>query len=310
MIARPVILDCDPGHDDAIAMLMAFAARDQLDVLAITVVAGNQLLEKTVNNALRILSFAGLECEVAAGYSRPLLRPLKIAPEVHGDSGLDGPILPDPAFAASQRHAVEVIIDKVRTSKQQVTLIPTGPLTNIAAALIGAPDIWENIERIVLMGGAADRGNWTPAAEFNILVDPEAARFVFQSGIPITMVGLDATHQALVYEKDIAKLKQSGQRVAIMVGELLDFFAKFHHEMGFAGSPLHDPLAVAAVLDPTVITTKRLPVTIETQGEFTTGRTVVDFYRVTDQVPNVDVALDVDRDKFVDLLFRTILSYK
>ncbi|HHT42171.1 MAG TPA: nucleoside hydrolase [Firmicutes bacterium] len=306
---KPIIIDCDPGHDDAIAMLLAFAKPELVKVLAVTIVAGNQTLEKTVLNALKVLSFAGIQCEVAAGYDRPLIRELEIAPEVHGETGLDGPELPDPTFAASPKHAVQTIIDHVRASSEKVTLVATGPLTNVAAALIGAPDIKQNLERIVLMGGAARLGNWTPAAEFNILVDPEASSAVFQSGVPVTMVGLDVTHEAQVMWPEVEMLLNSGRKVGVMVGELLDFFGKFHATMGFEGMPLHDPLAMAVVLDPTIVETQHLPVRIETQGRYTTGRTVVDFYGVTGDPPNVDVALKVDRDRFVNMVMDAVLSY-
>lgn len=306
---KPIIIDCDPGHDDAIAMLLAFAKPELVKVLAVTIVAGNQTLEKTVLNALKVLSFAGIQCEVAAGYDRPLIRELEIAPEVHGETGLDGPELPDPTFAASPKHAVQTIIDHVRASSEKVTLVATGPLTNVAAALIGAPDIKQNLERIVLMGGAARLGNWTPAAEFNILVDPEASSAVFQGGVPVTMVGLDVTHEAQVMWPEVEMLLNSGRKVGVMVGELLDFFGKFHATMGFEGMPLHDPLAMAVVLDPTIVETQHLPVRIETQGRYTTGRTVVDFYGVTGDPPNVDVALKVDRDRFVNMVMDAVLSY-
>lgn len=306
---KPIIIDCDPGHDDAIAMLLAFAKPELVKVLAVTIVAGNQTLEKTVLNALKVLSFAGIQCEVAAGYDRPLIRELEIAPEVHGETGLDGPELPDPTFAASPKHAVQTIIDHVRASSEKVTLVATGPLTNVAAALIGAPDIKQNLERIVLMGGAARLGNWTPAAEFNILVDPEASSAVFQSGVPVTMVGLDVTHEAQVMWPEVEMLLNSERKVGVMVGELLDFFGKFHATMGFEGMPLHDPLAMAVVLDPTIVATQHLPVRIETQGRYTTGRTVVDFYGVTGDPPNVDVALKVDRDRFVNMVMDAVLSY-
>ena len=306
---KPIIIDCAPCHDDAIDMLLAFAKPELVKVLVVTIVAGNQTLEKTVLNALKVISFAGIQCEVAAGYDRPLIRELEIAPEVHGETGLDGPELPDPTFAASPKHAVQTIIDHVRASSEKVTLVATGPLTNVAAALIGAPDIKQNLERIVLMGGAARLGNWTPAAEFNILVDPEASSAVFQSGVPVTMVGLDVTHEAQVMWPEVEMLLNSGRKVGVMVGELLDFFGKFHATMGFEGMPLHDPLAMAVVLDPTIVETQHLPVRIETQGRYTTGRTVVDFYGVTGDPPNVDVALKVDRDRFVNMVMDAVLSY-
>ncbi|HCJ09970.1 MAG TPA: pyrimidine-specific ribonucleoside hydrolase RihA [Clostridiales bacterium] len=303
----PVIIDCDPGHDDAIALLLAFAS-DRLEVKAVTVVAGNQTLPKTLNNALRVLSFAGVECEVAAGAAAPLVRPLVTAPQVHGESGLDGPALPEPAFGPSGRPAWEAIIDIVRNSPQKVTLIPVGPLTNIALALLTAPDIKDNLERITLMGGAARGGNWTPAAEFNILVDPEAARVVFESGVPITMVGLDVTHEAQLYPEENEVLRAGG-RVGRMVAELVDFYARFHPRFGFKGSPMHDPLAVAAVIDPTLVRTRALRVDIETQGLHTTGQTVVDFFGVTERPPNADVALEVDRERFIRMLIEAIKSY-
>jgi len=306
----PVIIDCDPGHDDAIALLMAFAS-ERLDVRAVTVVAGNQTLPKTLRNTLRVLTFAGLQCEVGAGASGPLARKLVTAPEVHGESGLDGPALPEPGFAPSPRPAWEVIADVVRQDArrgEKVHLIPLGPLTNIALALLAAPDIKEGLERITLMGGAARTGNWTPTAEFNILVDPEAARIVFSSGVPVTMVGLDVTHEAQLFADENETMRAIG-RVGRMAAELVDFYSKFHPRFGFKGSPMHDPLAVAAVIDPSVITTRLLPVEVETQGLITTGQTVVDFFGVTGKEPNVDVALEVDRERFVAMLFEAMRKY-
>ncbi|MCR4430947.1 MAG: pyrimidine-specific ribonucleoside hydrolase RihA [Tepidanaerobacteraceae bacterium] len=305
---KPVIIDCDPGHDDAIALLLAFAS-DALDVKAVTTVAGNQTLEKTLRNALNVLDFAGIEVEVAAGAAKPLMRDLIIAPEVHGESGLDGPAFPPSKLKPSKRGAVEVIVDTVRKSDAKVTLIPTGPLTNIAMALISHPEIKEGIERISLMGGACFGGNWTPAAEFNILVDPEAASIVFGSGIPITMCGLDVTHRAQIYEDEVETLRKMNRKVATMVAELLDFFGKFHSRFGFKGSPLHDPCAVAWVIDPGMIATRKLHVDIETSGEFTTGATVVDYYNVLKKDKNADVAFDIDRERFIKMIFDAMKHY-
>ena len=305
---RPVIIDCDPGHDDAIALLLAFAS-PELDVRAVTVVAGNQTLDKTLRNTLRVLSFAGIQAEVAAGADRPLVRALITAPEVHGESGLDGPALPEPGFEPSTRKAWEAIIDIVRSSPQKVTLIPLGPLTNIALALRAAPDISSNIERMTLMGGAARDGNWSPTAEFNIMVDPEAARIVFHSGVPITMIGLDVTHKAQLYAEDTEALRAMGGRVPNLVAELMDFYSQFHPKFGFKGSPMHDPCAVAAVLDPSLVTTRHLYVDVETKGELTTGQTVTDFYGITGKPANVDVGLDIDRDRFVRMLFEAVKRY-
>lgn len=304
----PVIIDCDPGHDDAIALLLAFAS-EKLDVKAVTIVAGNQTQEKTLNNALKVLSFAGVNVPVAKGDDKPLMRDLIIAPEVHGDSGLDGPELPESNLKACDMLAIELIAKVVRESDEKITLIPTGALTNIAKFLLCYPELKEKIERISLMGGACFGGNWTPAAEFNILVDPEAADIVFKSGIPITMSGLDVTHKALIYDEDIERIRNVGGKVAVMVAELLDFFAKFHVCMGFKGSPLHDPCAVAWVIDPSILTTKKLHVDIETKGEHTLGATVVDYYDVLKKEKNVDVAFDIDRERFVDMLVEAVRYY-
>lgn len=304
----PVIIDCDPGHDDAIALLLAFAS-PRLDVKAVTIVAGNQTQEKTLNNALKVLSFAEIDVPVAKGDDKPIMRDLIIAPEVHGDSGLDGPELPEPTLKASNLSALELMAKTVRESEENVTLIPTGALTNIAKFFLCYPELKGKIERISLMGGACFGGNWTPAAEFNILVDPEAADIVFKSGIPITMCGLDVTHKALIYQEDIDRIRDLGGKVAVMVAELLDFFAKFHVQMGFDGSPLHDPCAVAWVIDPSVITTTKLHVDIETKGEHTLGATVVDYYDVLKKEKNVDVAFDIDRKRFVDMLVEAMQYY-
>ncbi len=305
----PIIMDCDPGHDDAIAMIMALAS-EKLEVKAVTTVSGNQTSEKTLHNALKILSFVGFrDIPVAAGASRPLVRDLEIAPQVHGDSGLDGPELPEPDFSASEKSAVELMQEIIMSSPEKITLVPTGPLTNIASLLITAPEVKENIERISLMGGAAVGGNWTPAAEFNIMVDPEAADIVFRSGIPITMCGLDVTHKAQIFDDEIEEIRQMGGRVPVMVAELFDFFARFHKTLGFEGSPLHDPCAVAWLIDPGMFSSEHLHVDIETCGEYTDGATVVDIRGVTGRKKNVDVVFDVDRERFVQLLYRSLQQY-
>jgi len=304
------ILDCDPGHDDALAILVASAA-SRLDLAGITVVAGNQTLDNTVSNALKIVELAEIDTPVYAGYGKPLIRELTTAPEVHGESGLDGPILPDPGTFAADQHAVDFIIDTIRQSEEKITLIPTGPLTNIAAALIGAPDIHNKIEQICFMGGAARGGNWSPAAEFNILVDPEAAAFVMQTDIPKTMIGLDVTRKALLYPEDIEKIKNLGNPVARVAGELLEYYLQYHLEKKkMPGCPLHDPLAVAAVLEPEIISSRPYAVRIETAGKHTTGSTVVDFDGDRFGRPNVEVALEVDRERFVELVLEYLNSYK
>lgn len=306
---KSIIMDCDPGHDDAIALLMAFAS-DLLEVRAVTTVGGNQTSAKTLINAMKVLSFAGIHrVPVAAGASKPLVRELEIAPEVHGDSGLDGPDLPEPAFNASPLSALELMEKVISESQEPITLVPTGPLTNIARFLIAAPHLKQKIERISLMGGSAVGGNWTPAAEFNIMVDPEAAEIVFESGIPITMCGLDVTHKAQIFDGEIEDIRQQGGKVAVMVAELLDFFAKFHQEMGFEGSPLHDPCAVAWLIKPELFTSQKLHVDIETCGEYTDGATVVDIHGITGKEKQVDVVFDIDREGFIQLLKDSLLCY-
>ncbi len=306
---RKVIIDCDPGHDDAIALLLAFASSN-LNVQGVTVVAGNHVLEKTTYNALKVLEFAGIETEVYAGYDAPLIRDLITAPDVHGESGLDGPKLPEPKSSEEERHAVRFLQEKLRRSQEPITLIPTGPLTNIGAALAGAPDIAENIAEIIFMGGAVQGGNRTAAAEFNILVDPEAAHIVVDSDIEKTMVGLDVTRKAQFLPEDIEELKNLGNPVAEMAGELLEFFVQYHIEqLGMEGCPLHDPLAVAGAIDDSVLTTEKLPVKIECEGRYTTGSTVVDFDGKTFGKANVKVAREVDRIKFIHMVKKLLAKY-
>lgn len=308
----PVIMDCDPGHDDAIALMLALG-NEKIEVKAVTTCAGNQTPDKTLNNALRVLTFLGIDnIEVAAGAKKPLMRDLIIAPEVHGESGLDGPELPNPGFKESNRSAVEVIADVLRSSDEKVTLIPTGPLTNIAIFLLTYPELKEKIERISLMGGAADGGNWTPAAEFNILVDPEAADIVFKSGVPITMCGLDVTHKAQVYDEDIEKFRGLTNATGKLVAELLDFFAIYHKDerFGFKGAPLHDPCSVACIIDPSIVKTKKCHVDIETNGEFTLGATVVDYNDILKKEKNVDVGFDIDREKFIQMIYDSVKNLR
>lgn len=303
-MALPVILDCDPGHDDAIALILALAS-PELKVLAVTTSAGNQTQEKTLNNALRILTLLGRDdIPVAAGAPKPLARELIIADNVHGESGLDGPTLPDPAFAPQAMTGLELMAKCLRESPEPVTLVPTGPLTNIALLLAAHPELKPNIARIVLMGGAAGAGNWTPAAEFNIYVDPEAADMVFKSGIPITMCGLDVTHEAQVMDEDIARVRAIANPVARCMAGLLDFFMIYHRDpkWGFAGAPLHDPCTIVWLLAPALFHGVECRVDIETRGLHTVGMTVVDRYQLTGKPANALVLLGLDRPGFIDLL--------
>lgn len=310
-MAQPVILDCDPGHDDAIALILALAS-PELKVLAVTTSAGNQTPDKTLNNALRILTLLGRDdIPVAAGAPKPLARELIIADNVHGESGLDGPKLPDPAFAPQAMTGIELMARCLRESPQPVTLVPTGPLTNIALLLAAHPELKPRIARIVLMGGAAGAGNWTPAAEFNIYVDPEAADMVFKSGIPITMCGLDVTHEAQVMDEDIARVRAITNPVAQCVAGLLDFFMIYHRDpkWGFAGAPLHDPCTIAWLLAPELFHGVECRVDIETRGEHTVGMTVVDRYGLTGKPANALVLLGLDRPGFIDLLVTRLRAF-
>lgn len=307
-MSLPIILDCDPGHDDAIALILALAS-PELELKAVTTSAGNQTPDKTLRNALRILTLLQRsDIPVAGGAVKPLMRELIIADNVHGESGLDGPELPEPSFAPQTCNAVELIAQTLRASQQPITVVATGPLTNIALLLTSHPELHAKISRIVIMGGAAMLGNWTPAAEFNIYVDPEAAEIVFQSGLPIVMAGLDVTHRAQIMSEDIERFRQLGNPVAGVVADLLDFFMEYHKQekWGFQGAPLHDPCTIAWLIKPEIFTCVARWVGVETQGKYTQGMTVVDYYSLTANQPNTTVMMDVDRQAFVDLLVERI----
>jgi inosine-uridine nucleoside N-ribohydrolase len=291
-----ILLDCDPGHDDAIAILLALGS-DELELRGVTTVAGNQTLEKTTANAIRVLELAGRgEIPVAAGAGRPLVREPRVAADVHGETGLDGPDLPPPQAEPSPQHAVDFLAERIGGA----TLVATGPLTNVALLLARHPEA--RPERIVLMGGAIAEGNVTPAAEFNIWADPEAAQRVFTSGLDVTMVGLDVTHKALVNSEHADELRRSG-RIGEVVAELLEFYGGFHRATyGWDGSPIHDAVAVAHVIDPTLLEVEPLNVRIDTESELCRGRTVVDLWRRTGLEPTANVAVGIDSDRFVHLL--------
>ncbi|ECS4395367.1 pyrimidine-specific ribonucleoside hydrolase RihA [Salmonella enterica subsp. enterica serovar Typhimurium var. 5-] len=301
----------DPGHDDAIALVLALAS-PELEVKAITSSAGNQTPEKTLRNVLRMLTLLKrLDIPVAGGAVKPLMRELIIADNVHGESGLDGPALPEPSFAPQSGTAVELMAKTLRESAQPVTIVSTGPQTNVALLLNSHPELHTKIARIVIMGGAMALGNWTPAAEFNIYVDPEAAEIVFQSGIPVVMAGLDVTHKAQIHAADIERFRAIGNPISTIVAELLDFFMEYHKDekWGFVGAPLHDPCTIAWLLKPEIFTTVERWVGVETQGKYTQGMTVVDYYFLTGNKPNATVMVDVDRQGFVDLLAERLQYY-
>ncbi|MBW3592268.1 MAG: nucleoside hydrolase [Actinobacteria bacterium] len=305
----PILFDCDPGHDDAIALLLALAS-PELEVLGVTTVAGNQTLGKTTANALRVLEFVGRDdVPVAAGADRPLLREQHAAAHVHGESGLDGPDLPPPRGAPVEAHAVDFLAERLAASDRPVTLVPVGPLTNVALLLARHPDVTGRIERVVLMGGSIAEGNVTPAAEFNIWADPEAAARVFSSGLDVTMIGLDVTHKALLTEDDAERLRTMG-KTGRMIAELFDFFHGYHvREYGFDGSPIHDAVAVAHVFADGLVETKERHVAIDCASELCRGRTVVDLWCRTGHAPNAHVGVDVDGRRFVELLLERIATY-
>lgn len=304
----PIILDGDPGHDDAIAWTLARTS-PRLDIRAVTSCCGNQTIEKTTYNALRVCTLIGLNVPVARGCPRPLVEEPMNAPSVHGESGLDGPALPEPAFAASELRAVELMAKVLHESDEPVTIVATGPETNVAALLLAYPELKSKIARISLMGGGIAYGNWTPAAEFNILVDPEAAKIVFESGVPILMAGLDVTEKALILPEDFTRIAAIGNPVSDIVAKWLEFFYIFHKGLGYDGAPMHDPCAVMALLHPEVFTIKPMYVQVETQGEYCRGCTVGDRLGTTGHAPNADCILDVDRKRFADLLVEAMKFY-
>ncbi|MDZ4046251.1 MAG: nucleoside hydrolase, partial [Rhodoglobus sp.] len=278
-MARKIILDCDPGHDDAIALLLAWGS-PAIDLVGVTTVAGNQTIEKVTRNALSVARVAGITgVPFAQGAHRPLVRQVEVAESIHGESGLDGPVLPEPAIELDPRHAVDLIIDLVMASEPgEITLVPTGALTNIALAVRKEPRIASRVREVVLMGGGVNVGNWSATSEFNIVIDPEAAHIVFNESWPLTMVGLDLTHEALATPEVAASIAAVDTAPARFVGELLEFFGEaYKDEQGFEHPPVHDPCAVAYVIDPTVMETVRVPLDVELAGTLTLGMTVADF---------------------------------
>ena len=304
-MARKIIIDTDPGQDDAVAILLALAS-PELEVLGITAVAGNVPLALTERNARIVCEIAGRpDMRVYAGCDRPMQRKLVTAEHVHGKSGLDGNELFEPEMALQSGHAVDFLIDTLRREAPgTVTLCPLGPLTNIATAFTRAPDIVNRVAEIVLMGGAYfEVGNITPAAEFNIYVDPEAADIVFRAGVPLVVVPLDVTHKALTSRAWIEGLRAMGTRVGSAVAGLTDFFERFDMaKYGSQGAPLHDACVIGYLLKPGLFTGRHINVTVETTGAFTTGMTVADWWRVTGREPNAMFLGGIDRDGFYEIL--------
>jgi len=305
-----IILDCDPGHDDAVAMLLAWG-NPEIDLIAVTTVYGNQTIEKVTRNALAIAAVAGISgIPFARGAHRPLVRTVETAESIHGESGLDGPELPAATFELDSRHAVDLIIDEIMSNEPgTVTLVPTGALTNIALAVRKEPRIAERVKEVVLMGGGYNVGNWSATSEFNIVIDPEAAHIVFNESWPLTMVGLDVTHQALATPDVVAGITGIGTGPARFVAELMDFFAHTYKDtQGFDNPPVHDPVAVAYVIDPSVLTVRKAPLDIELTGTITLGMTVADFRSPAPDDCTTQVATNIDAARFWTLVTDAVRS--
>lgn len=305
-MARKIILDCDPGQDDAVALFLAMSSPDDLEIIGITTVAGNVPLELTQRNARMMCDLADRNTlGVYAGCKRPLVREPITAEYIHGETGIDGLDVFEPQTPLKEQHAVEFIIETLLAANEDsVTLVPTGPLTNVAAAIDREPAILSHIDEIVLMGGAMrEGGNRSPSAEFNIQVDPHAADIVFNCGRPVTAFGLDVTHQVLSTRERVARIRALGNPVAEATAGMLSFFHRFDSKKyGSEGAPLHDPCTVAYLLEPGLFTSKRCNVSVETESELTIGHTAVDFWFVTDRPVNTNWVYEVDADGFYELL--------
>lgn len=310
MERRKIIIDTDPGQDDAVAILLALASPDEIEVLGITAVAGNVPLALTQRNARIVCELAGRpDIPVYAGCDRPMSGELRTAEAVHGATGLDGATLPEPTMPLRGEHAVDFLIDTLRDEPPgSVTLCTLGAMTNVATAFQRAPDIVARVAEIVVMGGAYfEVGNWTPAAEFNILVDPEAAKIVFGTGRPLTVIPLDVTHKALITPPRLQAIRDIGTRVGSVVADWLGFYERFDlNKYGWEGGPLHDPCVIAYLIRPNLFSGRHINVEIETEGRFTRGMTVADWWRVTDRHPNATFMGDSDADGFFSLLTERI----
>ncbi len=313
MTKRAVILDCDPGQDDAVAILLALASKDDIDLLGITTVAGNVPLGLTESNARRICELAGRpDMKVFAGASQPLMRKLVTAEWIHGRTGLDGANLPDPTMPLQEQHSVDFIIDTCRTASDgSITLCPIGPMTNLALAFMKAPDIVPKVQEIVCMGGAVKEfGNTTPAAEFNIYVDPQAAKVVLDTGIKLTMMPLDVTHKALVTPERLQRMKDLNSPVGDVCGGMLDYFNRFDMtRYGFDGGPLHDPCVIAYLIKPELFSGRNVFMDIEVTSELTMGQTLADWWDIQEKEPNAYICDDLDVEGFFDLLIQRLAVF-
>ena len=313
MTARKVIIDCDPGQDDAVALFLAMSSPDELDILGVTTVAGNVPLELTQRNARMMCDIAGLEdLPVYAGCERPMVLEPITAEYIHGNTGIDGVDVFEPDTPLQPGHAVDFIIETLLAAKKgTVTLIPTGPMTNVATAIQREPAILDSIQEIVAMGGAMrEGGNRSPSAEFNVLVDPHAADIVYNSGKPVTALGLDVTHQVLSTRERVARMRAVHNAVAVATADMLSFFHRYDtKKYGSEGAPLHDPCTIAWLLRPDLFATRRCNLSVETESKLTLGHTAVDFWHVTDRPHNVDWAYEVDAEGFYDLLIERLARF-
>ena len=310
MAPRPIIIDCDPGQDDAVALFLAMASPDELEILGITTVAGNVPLALTERNTRMMCDIANSQAPVFAGCAKPMIRDAISAEYIHGETGINGIDVFEPKTPLQDKHAVDFIIDTL-LARDAVTLVPTGPLTNIATAMERRPEILSHIEEIVIMGGAMrEGGNRTPSAEFNILVDPHAADIVLSCGRPITLMGLDITHKVLSTEERVARIGELKNAVADTTVGMLSFFHRYDtQKYSSQGTPLHDPCTVAWLLKPELFKTRHCNVSVETESELTMGHTAVDFWHVTDRPKNVSWAFDIDADGFYDLLTERLARF-
>lgn len=305
----PLIIDCDPGLDDAVALILA-GKDERIDLKAVTVVGGNQTLDIVGRNALRLLSLTGVDVPVAYGFAGPMVRELAKAPRVHGEDGIQGVVVAESGLEASELHAIDLMTKILNESEERVTIVTLGPLTNIGMLLKHSPQLKEKIERISLMGGAINGGNRTCVAEFNIYVDPEAASIVFNSGIPLTMSGLDVTRKAILLTKEIKELREIDNEVSRVLVNILDKIKDFQGSTEEDGCYLHDPVALIAASHPEIIKTKSLRVDIELEGKFTTGMTVANTDARFNQYPNADVGFEIDREAFSKLIIEAVRKYQ
>ncbi|MHC1723374.1 MAG: nucleoside hydrolase [Aminipila sp.] len=301
-----VIMDCDPGHDDAIALLLASRA-DNIQILGVTTVQGNSEIKYTARNARRVLDYAGVtDVDVYMGCPKPMMKEhyRLTGVAIHGEDGLGGPYIPDPITPVKEKHAVNFIIDTLRASEEKITLVPTGPLTNIATAFVMAPDIKEKVERIIIMGGVVyTDGNVNSSNEFNLFLDPEAAKIVFNSGCDIYVNTLDVTMKATFEKEDVERLRAQGDKVSVIVAELMDFFGNSHEELfNFFTIPLHDPVCVAMLIDENLVEYEHVWADISTRDELTAGEIVADIWHLTDKAPNCHISRKIDREKFVNMI--------